>query len=142
MQSNTIKHIVLAVFNTQQFFGHGYPEQSGRWYSEDKWVLGIVFMAMFMGYVIIRVQVEGVKGYNEDQVALFIPDSTAFGTRVPVTLGMPTINQIVNVIKGSEIDELSVLLNGLRIATYWLDVKQNSPSRTTQPPDLSLIPLI
>ena len=43
-------------------------------------------------YVIIRVQVEGVKGYDKDQVALFIPDSTAFGSRVPVTLGTPTIN--------------------------------------------------
>ena len=29
-----------------------------------------------LGYVIIRVQVEGVKGYNEDQVALVIPDLT------------------------------------------------------------------
>ena len=32
-----------------------------------------------LGYVIIRVQVGGVKGYNKDQVALVIPDSTAFG---------------------------------------------------------------
>ena len=44
-----------------------------------------------MGYV-IRVQVEGVKGYNKDQVALVIPDLTAFRSRVPVTLGTPTIN--------------------------------------------------
>ena len=60
-----------------------------------------------LGYVIIRVQVEGVKGYNKDQVALVVPDSTAFGLRVPVTLGTPTINQIVNIIKEGEIDELS-----------------------------------
>ena len=45
-----------------------------------------------LGYVIIRVQVEGVKGYNEDQVALVIPDSTTFGSRVLVTVRMPTIN--------------------------------------------------
>ena len=69
-----------------------------------------------LGYVIIRVQVEGVKGYNKDQVALVIQDSTAFGSRVPVTLDSPTINQIVNIIKESEIDELSVSLNGLRIS--------------------------
>ena len=43
-----------------------------------------------LGYVIIRVQVEGVKGYNEDQVTLVVPDTTAFGSRVPVTLGTPT----------------------------------------------------
>ena len=27
-----------------------------------------------LGYVIIRIQVEGLRGYNEDQVALVIPD--------------------------------------------------------------------
>ena len=69
-----------------------------------------------LGYVITRVQVEGVKGYNEDQFALVIPDLTVFGSSVPVTLGTPTINQIMNIIKESEIDELSVSLNGLRIS--------------------------
>ena len=52
-----------------------------------------------LGYVIIRVQVEGVRGYDKDQVALGITDLTAFGSRVPVTLGTPTINQIMNMIK-------------------------------------------
>ena len=33
-----------------------------------------------LGYIIIRVQVEGVWGYNEDQVTLVIPDSTGFGS--------------------------------------------------------------
>ena len=33
-----------------------------------------------LGYIIIRVQVEGVRGYDKDQVALVIPDSTAFGS--------------------------------------------------------------
>ena len=45
-----------------------------------------------LGYVIIRVQVEGVKGYNEDQIALVILDLTAFGSKVLVILGTPTIN--------------------------------------------------
>ena len=66
-----------------------------------------------LGYVIIRVQVEGVWGYEEDQVALVVPDSTGFGYWVPVTLGMPNINQIISVIKESETDELSVSLNGI-----------------------------
>ena len=67
------------------------------------------------GYIIIRVQVEGMRGYNEDQVALVIPDSTTFRFRILVTLGTPTINQNVNMIKDSEIDRLSVPLNVLRI---------------------------
>ena len=54
-----------------------------------------------LGYVIIRVQVEGVWGYNKDQVALVIPDLNAFGSWVLVSLGTPTINQTINVIKES-----------------------------------------
>ena len=55
-----------------------------------------------LGYVIIRVQVEGVRGYGEDQVALVKPDSTIFGSQILVILGTPTINRIINVIKESE----------------------------------------
>ena len=69
-----------------------------------------------LGYVIIRVQVEVIKAYNKDQVACVVPDLTIFGTRVLVTLGTPTINWIVNIIKECEIDELSVSLNGSRIS--------------------------
>ena len=59
---------------------------------------------------------EGVWGYDEDQVALVILDSTGFGSQVPITLGTHTINWIINMIKESEIDELSDSLNGSRIA--------------------------
>ena len=79
-------------------------------------VLGINgFEGLFswpLGYVIIRVQVEGMQGYNEDQVALVIPDPTAFGSQVPVTLGTLTIKWIINVIKESKIDELLASLKG------------------------------
>ena len=44
-----------------------------------------------LGYVVIQVQVDGVQGYNEDQIALVIPDFSNFATRVPVILGTPTI---------------------------------------------------
>ena len=71
-----------------------------------------------LGYIIIRIQVEVVQGYDNDQVAVGIPDCTVFGSQVPVTLHTPTINQIINVIKESEINDLSASLNGLRMA--WL----------------------
>ena len=45
-----------------------------------------------LGYIMIRVQIDGVWGYAEDQVALAVTDSTVFGSWVPVTLGTPTIN--------------------------------------------------
>ena len=44
-----------------------------------------------LGYVVIWVQVDGVWGYNEDQIALVIPDFSNFAIRVPVILGTPTI---------------------------------------------------
>ena len=46
---------------------------------------------------------EGVWGYDEEESALVIPDSTGFGSQVPVTLGTSIINQIINMIKESEI---------------------------------------
>ena len=42
-------------------------------------------------HVVIRVQVDGVWGYDEDQIALIILDFSNFATRVPVILGTPTI---------------------------------------------------
>ena len=90
-----------------------------RWVTHDG-TLGIYWFGRVfcwpLGYIIIRVQVEGVLGYNEDQVALVILDSTGFGSQVLVSLGTSTIKQIINRIKESEINELSVSLNGSRIA--------------------------
>ena len=44
-----------------------------------------------LGYVVIRVPVDGVQGYDEDQIALFILDFSNFAVRVPIILGTPTI---------------------------------------------------
>ena len=51
------------------------------------------------GYVVIQVQVDGVQGYDKDQVVLVIPDLSNFAVRIPVILGTPTINCIINVMK-------------------------------------------
>ena len=92
----------------------------------------------------MRVQVEGVKGYNEDQVALVVLDLTTFGMRVLVTIGTPTINRIVNVIKESKIDGLSVLQSGSRISCLLarhqaeLSLKDDTTaSQTSGPTDLN-----
>ena len=36
-----------------------------------------------MGYIVIWVQVDGVQGYDKDQIALMIPDLSNFAARVP-----------------------------------------------------------
>ena len=61
-----------------------------------------------LGYVVIWVQVDGVWGYDEDQIALVIPDFFNFAARVPIILGMPTIGRVVNVMKEAEMDALAM----------------------------------
>ena len=53
-------------------------------------------------------QVDGVQGYDEDQIAPVIPDLSNFVARVPVILGTPTISYIIYVIKEKEIDALAM----------------------------------
>ena len=60
-----------------------------------------------MGYIIIWVQVDGVQGYNEDKIALVIPDLSDFTAWVPVTLGTPMISHVMNMIKEKEIETLA-----------------------------------
>ena len=61
-----------------------------------------------LGYVIIWVQVDRVQGYDEDQIALIIPDLSHFAKRVPIILGTPTIGRVVNVMKEAEMDALAM----------------------------------
>ena len=61
-----------------------------------------------LGYVVIWAQVDRVWGYEEDQIALVIPDFSNFATRVPVILGMPNISRVVNIMKEMEIDTLAM----------------------------------
>ena len=61
-----------------------------------------------LGYVVIQVQVDGVWGYNEDQLALVIPDFSNFATRVPIILGTPTIGQVINMMKEAVMDALAM----------------------------------
>ena len=68
-----------------------------------------------LGYIVIWVQVDGVQGYDEDQIALVIPDISNFAARVPVILGTPTINHTVNVME-REIDALVMPWANTRVA--------------------------
>ena len=45
-----------------------------------------------LGYVIIQVKIDRVQGYDEDQIALVIPDFSNFVAWIPVILGTPTIS--------------------------------------------------
>ena len=84
----------------------------GRW-----WVTCIVLgntLTWPIGYVIIWVEVDGVQGYDEDQIALIVPDLSNFIAQVPMILGTPTLGHIMNMLRENEIDTLVTPLSMLR----------------------------
>ena len=44
-----------------------------------------------LGFVIMRLQVKEVAGYDEDVVFLVVPDGSEFGNRVPLVIGTCTL---------------------------------------------------
>ena len=79
------------------------------------WGLGNTYTRP-LGYVVIWVQVDGVWGYDEDQIALVIPDISNFATRVPIILGMPTIGPVVNIMREVEMGALVMPWVNARVA--------------------------
>ena len=69
-----------------------------------------------LGYVVIWVQVDGVQGYDKDQIALVILDLSNFVAQIPVILGAPTISCVINVIKETEMDALAMPWPNARVA--------------------------
>ena len=59
---------------------------------------------------------EGVQGYNKDQIALLVLDLSNFVAQVPNILGTPTISNVVNVIKEKEIDAQVMPLANAQVA--------------------------
>ena len=58
--------------------------------------------------MVIQVQVDGVQGYDKDQIALVIPDLSDFALQVPVILGTLMISHIINIIKEKETYDLAI----------------------------------
>ena len=46
-----------------------------------------------LGYVIMRVQIDRISSYDEDQVTLVARSSTEFAHHVPIILGTPTTDE-------------------------------------------------
>ena len=107
-------------------------------------LMGVGGKAHLMGYVVIRVQVEGVPEYNEDQVAFVVDDNTTFSWRVPVVLGTPTINRVVAVMKESNLNNAPMewqasktsyeLVNGFLMRRLHLEPEGGFPTNTGKNP--------
>ena len=70
-----------------------------------------------LGYVIVCIRFGEIKGYDEDQVCLVMEDNSEFASQVPVILGTPTTECILNVMTKSEITKLSVAWATVRTST-------------------------
>ena len=79
-----------------------------------------------LGYVVIQVQVDGVQGYDKDQIALIIPDFSNFAVRVPIILGTPTIGRVVNIMREMEVDALVMPWANAR-AAHPLAIRRMAP---------------
>ena len=69
-----------------------------------------------VGFVMMNVKVPGVEGYDEDQIAIVMDDPGM--TEWLVILGTPTLYQVMEVIKESEIFKLAVPWASSRVS--WL----------------------
>ena len=70
-------------------------------------------------FVILRMQVQGVTGYDKDAVFLVVPNESDFRQRVPLVVGTCTISRLINVIHvihESKIDSLATLWSTTRVA--------------------------
>ena len=61
-----------------------------------------------LGFIMLEMCIAGISGYREDQVFLVVSDTSTFGSHVSIMLGMSTIRRVINVIKESEMDKLSI----------------------------------
>ena len=60
-----------------------------------------------LGFMILRVQVKEIAGYDEDVVFLVVSDESEFSWHVPIVIGTCMLGRIINIIKESEMDRLS-----------------------------------
>ena len=71
------------------------------------------------GFTLMRVQIEGLPHYDEQQVIFVLDDPSGFSTRIPVILGTPTINRVIQTMKETEIHEAPMEWQAARVAFEW-----------------------
>ena len=60
-----------------------------------------------LGFIILKVQVKEIVGYDEDIIFLIVPNGSEFSKWVPLVIGTCMLSCMVNMIKESELDMLS-----------------------------------
>ena len=96
------------------------------------------------GFTLMRVQIEGMPHYDEQQVIFILDDPSGFSARIPVILGTPTINRVVQTMKESEMHDAPPEWQAARVAFKWtqgfqfrqvsLAERLKFPTNTTEDP--------
>ena len=72
------------------------------------------------GFTLMRVQIEGMPHYDEQQVVFVLDDPSGFSARIPVILGTPTINRVVQTMKELEMHDAPSEWQAVRVAFEWM----------------------
>ena len=73
-----------------------------------------------LGFTLMRIQIEGIPHYDEHQVLFVLDDPSAFSARIPVILGTPTINRVVQTMKETEMHNALTEWQMARVAYKWV----------------------
>ena len=77
-----------------------------------------------LGFTLMRVQIEGMPHYDEQQVIFVLDDPSKFSTRIPVILGTPTINRVIQTMKETEMHSTPTEWQMARLAYEWVQGSQ------------------
>ena len=72
-----------------------------------------------LGFTLMRVQIEDMPHYDEQQVVFILDDPSGFSARTPVILGTPTINRVVQTMKETEMHSTPTEWQTARVAYEW-----------------------
>ena len=73
-----------------------------------------------LGFTLMRVQIKDMPHYDEQQVVFVLDDPSGFSTRIPVILGTPTINRVVQTMKEMEMHSTPTEWQTARVTYEWV----------------------
>ena len=73
-----------------------------------------------LGFTLMRVQIEDMPHYDEQQVVFVLDDPSGFSARIPVILGTPTINRVMQTMKETEMHSAPMEWQTVRVAYEWV----------------------
>ena len=72
-----------------------------------------------LGFTLMRVQIEGMQHYDEHHILFVLDDPSTFSARIPVILGTPTINRVIQTMKETERHNTPVEWQMARVTYEW-----------------------